>query len=219
MGSRIRKSIAAAIRTSGLDVRVAALLVSFTWLFIELADDVWRREGFPWDAPSMLAIHRLSRPWLDTTMWWVTQTGSALAVLFLAILVAWLLYERRTPEAVLFPASFFGAVSVNYLLKQVFARPRPEIFPPLVVSHTYSFPSGHTIASASLYGLLAVYLWDEGRKTLALLSAFWILAVAFSRVYLGAHYPSDVLGAMAMGGIWVICVWEVYVRFRRQGDD
>ena len=216
MESNVRKNVAAAARRFGLDARAAVLLVLFAWLFLELADDVWRREGFPWDAPVMLAIHRLSRPWLDTVMWWVTQTGSALAVVFLAILVVWFLYKKKTPEAILFPASFFGAVSMNYLLKQVFARPRPEVFAPLVVEHTYSFPSGHTIASVSLYGLLAVYLWDQGRRALAFLSAFWILAVAFSRVYLGAHYPSDVLGAMAVGGIWVICVWEVYIRFRRR---
>ncbi len=215
MSRKVRKAVAA-VGGFGSEKRALVLLALFAWLFLELVDDVWRREGFPWDAPLMLAIHCLSRPWLDTVVWWVTQTGSVLAVVFLAILVVWFLYKRRTPEAILFPASFFGAVSMNYLLKQVFARPRPEVFPPLAVEHTYSFPSGHTIASVSLYGLLAVYLWDEGRRAKAFLSAFWILAVAFSRVYLGAHYPSDVLGAMAVGGIWVICMWEMYIRFRRR---
>ncbi len=215
MSRKVRK-VVARVEGFGSEKRVLVLLALLAWLFLELADDVWRHEGFPWDAPVMLAIHRLSRPWLDTAMWWVTQTGSVLAVVFLAILVVWFLSKRKTPEAILFPASFFGAISMNYLLKQVFARPRPEVFPPLVVEHTYSFPSGHTIASVSLYGLLAVYLWDQGRRALAFLSAFWVLAVAFSRVYLGAHYPSDVLGAMAVGGIWVICVWEAYIRFRRR---
>ncbi len=186
---RVGKRVTEATECLGVDVRMLTLLVLFAWVFMELADDVWRWEGFSWDAPVMLATHRLSQPWFDVVMWGVTQTGSALAVAFLAGLAIWWIYKGKKLEAILFPASFFGAASLNYILKQIFGRPRPGIFPPPVVERTYSFPSGHTIAAVSLYSLLAVYLWDVGRKALALLSALWILAVAFSRVYLGATIP------------------------------
>lgn len=212
---RYATSIVRYVKANALVIVLLFVLLS---LFLELADDVWRREGFAWDAPLMLGIHRYSRPWLDQVMLWVTRTGSDLAFVFLMTLSAWLLYSGKQLEALFFIASFVGAVSLNCLLKLLFARPRPEVFPPLVVAHTYSFPSGHTIAAVSLYGLLALYLWHEGLRVLASFSASWVLAVAFSRIYLGAHYPSDVLGAMAVGGIWLIVIWKAYARLARDRE-
>jgi len=175
-------------------------------LFVELADDVWRREGFTWDAPIMLAIHRYSTPLLDRIMWLVTETGSVIGILLLVLLAAWLWRNRFRLEAVMFVLSFAGGEIITALLKQFFARPRPDVFPPLMTEHSYSFPSGHTIAAVSLYGLLAIFLWRHNRKGLALFSGGWVLAVALSRVDLGMHYPSDVLGALAVGIIWIILV-------------
>ncbi len=175
-------------------------------LFLELADDVWRREGFSWDAPIMLAIHRYSTPLLDRVMWFITQTGSAVGVFLLVLLVAWLWQHRFQLEAGMFVISFVGGEIITALLKQFFARPRPDVFPPLASEHSYSFPSGHTIAAVSFYGLLAFFLWRQGRKELAFFSGLWVLAIAFSRVYLGVHYPSDVLGALAVGAIWFVIV-------------
>ena len=182
-----------------------AILLSLG-LFVELADDVWRSEGFTWDAPIMLAIHRYSTPLLDRIMWLVTETGSAIGILLLFLLAAWLWRNRFRLEAAMFVLSFAGGEIITALLKQLFARPRPDVFPPLMTEHSYSFPSGHTIAAVSLYGLLAIFLWRRNRKGLALISGGWVLAVALSRVYLGVHYPSDVLGALAVGIIWIILV-------------
>lgn len=74
---------------------------------------------------------------------------------------------------------------------------------PLVTVHSYSFPSGHTITAVALYGFIAYLFWMQSHRMLAMFTSIWAGLIAFSRIYLGVHYPSDVLGAIAVGGIWL----------------
>jgi len=80
----------------------------------------------------------------------------------------------------------------------------------LVVETSYSFPIGHTLAAIAYYGLLALVLWPWERRGWAMLAGLEVPLVALSRVYLGAHYPSDVLASLAIGTIWLVIVWFVY---------
>jgi undecaprenyl-diphosphatase len=82
----------------------------------------------------------------------------------------------------------------------------------LVVEHTASFPSGHTLAAVSFYGLLSVLLWERGHRMLSVISGVWVLLIAISRVYLGAHYPSDVLVSLALGTILLFITLFTYKR-------
>lgn len=190
------------------------LLLGATAVFLDLAGDVWLQEGFAWDQPLMLAVHSLSAPWLDWTMLAITQLGTygvALALLG----VSWWLWrqgDRWTIWALWF--SLGGATVINTALKWLFARPRPAVFPPLSVETSYSFPSGHTIAAATFYGFLALYWWKNRRPLWGLLVGLIVPLVAFSRIYLGVHYPSDVLGALALGTIWLTVAWRLYRHFR-----
>ena len=186
------------------------VVVSAASVFLELAEDVWLKEGFSWDVPLMLDIHRLSTPWLDTVMQAITLTSSGVVVVFAVGLAVWLWRWRQQPlDALTLVVTIFGAVAINTLFKLLFARPRPTVFPPLTVEHSYSFPSGHTSTAVAFYGLLAVLLWRAHHRGWALLSGVWVLAVALSRVYLGAHYPSDVLGSLMLGVIWISAVMVV----------
>lgn len=175
-------------------------------IFLELAEDVWLREGFSWDAPIMLAIHSLQTPTLDWIMKAITLVGSYGAALVTVIAAIWLGRRHCWAETVALLVSVIGAATLNSLLKLVFARPRPSVFPPLTVEHTYSFPSGHSITAVALYGFLAVLLWQNHRRGWALLSGAMIPLIGFSRIYLGVHYPSDVLAAMMLGTLWLILV-------------
>ena len=186
------------------------LFLILTGVFIVLAYYASSSKVSSWDISIMLAIHRFSHPWLDIVMLWITETGSVLGVLFLAILVVMFIRKGKIREAILFPSNFVLSVGVNSLLKEIIARPRPRLFYSLVIYHSDSFPSGHTIAAVSLYGLLAVYLWNRNKKILSIFSALWMVMVGLSRIYLGAHYPSDVLGAVALGGIFLIISWEIF---------
>jgi undecaprenyl-diphosphatase len=186
------------------------LLFAAVALFLELAEDVWLNEGFAWDVTMMRGIHGLSRPWLDRLFRLITETGGGLIMLPVLGAAIWFWWHKQRTVTWLVLASFAGALLLNSQLKLLFARPRPDIFPPLVVEHSYSFPSGHTMSAAAVYGLWALLLWQRRRYGWALVAGLWVPLVALSRVYLGAHYPSDVLASLALGTIWLVIVWFTY---------
>jgi len=198
----------------GLGVVIGLVLV-----FGGMAEDVWFRGGFAWDAPIILAIHRLSNPILDVVMWLVTQTGQVGAVLVTLIATVWFVRHHRRVDALAMLIGLGGAAALNLALKLIFARPRPSLFTPMVVEKGFSFPSGHVTAAVAVYGFLAVLLWREGRYRWAALSAFWVVMVAISRIYLGVHYPSDTLGAMAITSLWLFVVFFVRDRHSQSADQ
>jgi len=115
-----------------------------------------------------------------------------------------------------------GGMLMNVLLKYTFQRSRPVFEEPLVTLATYSFPSGHASAATLFYGLLASYVmiackgWSVRLGTAAF-CALMILLVSFSRVYLGAHYLSDVLAGMAGSAAWLtICITAISTLRRRR---
>lgn len=189
------------------------LVTAATAVFIDLAGNVWLREGFGWDIPLMQAIHSYSAPWLDALMIGITHLGTYGAGLTGIGVSLWMWNRHDRMHIWALWISFGGAVVINAALKLLFARPRPTVFPPLMAEISYSFPSGHTIAAVTLYGFLALLLWHNRRWLQGLLVALIIPLVALSRVYLGVHYPSDVLGALAIGILWLAPVWAIHLRF------
>ncbi len=187
-------------------VGILLLLFSLATLYAELSGDVWTGEGFAWDAPIMLFINSFRRPWLDALMILITQTGGGWSALIFGVFLVWLGYRRQWDMAAATAIGFLGAISLNTILKLIYERPRPDILVPLVVVDSYSFPSGHTITAVALYGFMAYIFWRNSRYNLAFLTMLWAALIAFSRVYLGVHYPSDVLGAVAVGGIWLLAM-------------
>lgn len=187
-----------------------ALVLALAAVFTGLAEDVWFREGFAWDPPLILAIHQLSRPWLDAIMRAVAQTGLAGAILLTLALAAWFYWKRHWLNVATAFVSLSGASALNVVFKLVFARPRPALFPPLVAEHGFSFPSGHVTASVVAYGLLAIWLWRAHHRFWAVVAAGWVLVVALSRIYLGVHYPSDTLGSMTFASLWLFAVFVVH---------
>ena len=196
-----------------------ALLLGSVMTFAALAEDVWFKEGFAWDAPVALAIHRFSQPWLDVAMNAITQTGGTGAVVLVIGLALWFYWRGQPRQAAFLFVTFGGAMAFNTFLKLVFARPRPRIFLPLVVETDYGFPSGHAVAAVALYGLLAVLLWRQRHYRWSILAGAWGLAVAVSRVYLGVHYPSDVLASLTMGGLWLFVAFTIYDWDQRRMQD
>jgi undecaprenyl-diphosphatase len=111
---------------------------------------------------------------------------------------------------------------LNKFLKYIFHRPRPHFDDPILALTSYSFPSGHTMTATVLYGVLAALLVTKiERRSLrvlvVLLASGLIAVVGFSRIYLGAHYLSDVLGAIAEGIAWLsLCLTAVYSVWRQR---
>jgi undecaprenyl-diphosphatase len=146
--------------------------------------------------------------WLERVAVDLTALGSH-AVLVLLVLCAtgWLLLARRDSTALWLILWSGGATLLNAGLKTVFARPRPEVVDHLVVVVTHSFPSGHALMSAAIYLMLAGLPGHELmnprlRHYLVGLAVLLTLLIGISRVYLGVHWPSDVLGGWFIGSLW-----------------
>src|SRR6266508_2933995 len=134
----------------------------------------------------------------------------------------YLLWRRRFFWLTVLVSSVTGGALLNRLLKYAFQRPRPHFDDPILRLTSYSFPSGHTMIANVLYGALAACLLartpDSGRRFIIIVSASFLIAlVGFSRIYLGAHYLSDVLAAMAEGLAWLsLCLTVVYSVWQRR---
>jgi membrane-associated phospholipid phosphatase len=138
-----------------------------------------------------------------------TFIGSASGIISIAIVtIIIMLFNKKWWECVFFVIAVIGSTLFNSLLKWVFHRARPTIHP-LVTETGYSFPSGHSMSSIVTYGMIMVFLvlffnkaWS---KTLIILVfSLLILLIGISRIYLGVHYPSDVIAGFSAGGTWLI---------------
>ncbi len=142
-----------------------------------------------------------------------TNIHGAIGIMLLFLLFAiWLYYRAERVWLWVLCLSVPGGIILNTILKFLFARARPVFEHPLVVAHGYSFPSGHTSRATLFYGMLAIYLLSHisgasKRIAITIATLLIIMAVAVSRLYLGAHYFSDVLAAMLEGIGWLaLCI-------------
>lgn len=155
-------------------------------------------------------------PWLHRAAVEITALGGHVILLLLVLGVAGLLaLERQRGTALWLLLSSTGALLVNHGLKVLVARARPELVDHLVVVITPSFPSGHSLMSAAIYFMLAALLSrevsrPESRRCLFGLAALLTLLVGVSRVYLGVHWPSDVLGGWLIGSLWAWGCWRLH---------
>lgn len=154
-------------------------------------------------------VHAWASPPLTRAMLAITNLGEPDLLAVIAVgAAAWLAARKRRREALTLVVSTLAAVAVNELLKQFFHRFRPAAFFGYVEPSDYSFPSGHSMISACFYGLLAAMLAPRiqslrARRALWLVTISLVLAIGFSRIYLGVHYASDVLAGYALGILWV----------------
>ena len=190
---------------------VAGLVLALVslWIFSVLFEDVWERETLVrWDAAAASWMHRHTTPGGRHFFHALTQTGSSNFTLMLAAAIAPALWRYR----VLFVGwivTFAGGVGLEYLFKAIMQRRRPPFAWAVLHHESYSFPSGHSMASMIAYVMLAYLLarltgwrgWK--RRTLLGGAAALIFAIGLSRIYIGVHYPSDVLAGWAIGGAWV----------------
>jgi undecaprenyl-diphosphatase len=206
---------------------VAGLLVFATMTLIlgEISEDVINREPLTIaDVQLSNWLHAHATPRLTSAMFVATSLGSTVTVICIAVAVGlYLLWGRRLYWLSVVGAAVGGGALLNKLLKYAFYRPRPHFDDPILTLTSYSFPSGHTMMATVLYGVIAAYLCTKipewhWRVISVLVAGLLIVLVGFSRIYLGAHYLSDVLAAMAEGLAWLsLCLTGLYfIRQRRQ---
>ncbi|MCI0573383.1 MAG: phosphatase PAP2 family protein [Myxococcaceae bacterium] len=158
----------------------------------------------------------LGPSWVVDTVRDLTALGSGVVTTGLAVVLAGALWLQRSRAAALFVLLLMaGAQVLVNALKLLVERARPDVVPHLAETVTHSFPSGHAMLAASVYPTLAVLLASRSRsRALAryflVVALLVVLLVGVSRVVLGVHYPSDVLGGWALGGAWALAAWRVF---------
>lgn len=195
-----------------------------TLILTKIAEDLVSHEHVTVaDAQFSTWLHAHGSPCMTSAMRVATSFGSPLVVTCIAVALAlYLLWRRHLYWLAAVVFSVPGGALLNRLLKQVFHRARPHFDDPILTLTGYGFPSGHTMMASVLYGVVATYLCahtpDRRLRVLIVLSASVLIAlVGFSRIYLGAHYSSDVLGAMAEGFAWLsLCETVVYTTWQRR---
>ena len=201
------------------------------WGFIQIADEVFEGEtqAFDhWVVSSMRDPHNPANPigpqWVEEMARDVSALGGFTWITFATVIIAAFLWlAGKSHMAVLLVASVSGGAVVSVLLKQLFSRPRPDIVPHLAHVFTSSFPSGHSMSAAVVYltlgSLVASAISELKLKIYVLIVTILLtIAVGFSRIYLGVHYPTDVLAGWLAGLVWALACWLVARWLQRRGQ-
>ena len=178
------------------------------WIFGELAEDVIERQRFGFDVPILLFLHNRATPLLDQIMLFFSLIGYRFGVVPVDILVfLFFLQRRRWGDLLFWTIAVGGAALLNLAAKHSFGRVRPDLWLSIAPETTFSFPSGHAMGSMALVAAVVVLTWPTRWRWLVLiLGAIFVLMVGMSRVYLGVHYPSDILAGWTASLAWVIGV-------------
>ena len=196
------------------------LIAGLLLIFIFIAQDVFEGETAAFDRGAILAFRSAANisdpigpPWVEEAARDITALGSMLVVVILSGAAAgyFLMLGKREP-ALLLLISVAGGTALNDLLKYVFDRPRPDLVLHAAQVFTSSFPSGHAAVSAVVYLTLGALL---ARDAPSMAVKIYVMAVAIllvflvgvSRVFLGVHYPTDVLAGWCIGSAWAQTCW------------
>lgn len=200
-----------------------SIIGGFLLLFIEIVDELKEEELIRFDESVIQYVQAFISPRLTEYMSVVTFLGSvkwlAFSVLIAAVLL--FLFKKRSLAWFMVLSSGLGAL-FNLLLKWIFKRERPDIRP-LIEEQGFSFPSGHSMGSFIFYGSLAymiIHLAKRKRWKAAwtVMLGCFIMMIGLSRIYLGVHFPSDVIAGFAAGGAWltIMIIGFRYYEYRKK---
>lgn len=173
--------------------------------FAYLAREIVDNETIIPDRHILQMVHGLSTPWLDHTVSFVTNLGGTIAVPCFTIFLFLVCWRRGyLNHGLLILLGVGGASFMSLILKLAFSRTRPDLWTHLVAEKTYSFPSGHAVGSAALAASIIIALWyTKWRRVAIIAGTVYVLAIGFTRLYAGVHYPTDILGGWLLAIGWV----------------
>ena len=199
------------------------------WGFLSLADEVMEGDTTTLDTRILLAFRKADDParpigpqWVENSLLDLTALGGPTVLGLVVVSVAgFLLLQTRYHTALVVLATAASGEIANMAMKNVFLRPRPTIVPHLRDVSSTSFPSGHAMESAIIYLTLGAMLMRLAERRITKiycigLAVFMTLLVGISRVYLGVHYPTDVVAGWMFGFFWASLCWIVARRFETE---
>ncbi|MBW4504487.1 MAG: phosphatase PAP2 family protein [Scytonema hyalinum WJT4-NPBG1] len=178
-------------------------------VFGELAEDVWENEGgFPWDVPVLLAVHSTANPQLDVVVTMLTKLGVFWGVFPIATVTALLLFNRRRWRSLTYLiVTLLGSIIINRTAKVLLHRVRPHLWESPAPEFDYGFPSGHAMSSMTFVAVLVILTWGSRWRWLVLIvGTIFVLVIGWTRLYLGVHYPSDILAGWMVSVGWAVGV-------------
>lgn len=177
-------------------------------IFILLAVEIWQHQGgLTWDVAILMAIHATSQKSLDLFAATFTQLGTRWGVIpATAILSLALLYLKRWRSLTYFLITMIGCGFINITAKALLHRVRPSLWEYPALSD-FSFPSGHAMASMTFVAALVILTWgSRWCLRMLLFGGIFVVIIAWTRLYLGVHYPSDILAGWMIAIAWAISV-------------
>jgi undecaprenyl-diphosphatase len=208
------------------------LIVALLLIFIFIAKEIFEGDTAAFDRNTILAFRTagniadpIGPSWVEEAARDITALGSIIIVVILSgAVIGYLLLLRKRGPALLLLISVAGGTALNNLLKFLFDRPRPDLVLHAAQVFTSSFPSGHAAVSAVVYLTLGALLARDApsvavRVYVMAVAIFLVFLIGVSRVFLGLHYPTDVLAGWSIGSAWALTCWLVANRLQRAHAD
>jgi undecaprenyl-diphosphatase len=215
-------------RLEGLEAQALLIwfaLASALWVFFALGAEVGEGDTGAFDRQLITLLRSsgnggepIGPAWFKDSMRDVTALGGFTFLMLMTIVVVLaLLFHRKRREAIILATTAISAQTSIEILKILYDRPRPALLMPQIHALTKSFPSGHTTESTAIFLTVATVIASletkHHPKILAyIVATFAIFAVGVSRVYLGMHWPTDVLGGWVLGATWAMAAWIILRR-------
>lgn len=189
---------------------VIALVLFWTpvVVFFRIAGEIVERDPIGIEGTILQWIHAQAIPVLDTIFLFFTTIGNVEYILPITlVLIAYLLYTKQRLYALIVLFGMGGAAAANIILKLLFHRDRPTFWQSLITETGYSFPSGHAMLSAALILCIIAIVWRTKYRWLAIIvGAVVVIMIGLSRLYLGVHYPTDIIAGWSASAVWVAIV-------------
>ena len=193
---------------------VLALATGIAYARTLIAAGEWTK-GFPWEHDLLQAVHRIEMsPIADRILLILPWFGTNITLLPLSVVAAiWLVHRGRPRLAIHLLVLQVGTLTLSAVLKELYDRPRPTLWEHRGQFAWASYPSGHAIASVAVLFTIAIMLWRERRwRWPFVVAAAMLVVTSYSRLYLGVHWPSDVIAGLLMGLVWLAATLHAFRR-------
>jgi undecaprenyl-diphosphatase len=217
-------------RQKPFDFSVLLICLGLIYVFMGLVDEVFEGDSHDIDTKILLMMRTagnladpIGPPWVEEMVRDITALGGTIILTFMTIACAFYLFAtKKASEAWFLLASVSIGILISNSMKIGFSRPRPDLVPHDSITSMASFPSGHSLMAAVVYlSLGALIAESQSRTVLKIyvmsLAIIITILVGISRIYLGVHWPSDVLAGWIAGSAWAMAVWLIWVRITYKG--